>query len=262
MSSIGRCPRPRSRARGAFTLIETLITAAVIAVLVGLLMPALGRVREQSRGFACQVSLKSIAFDFSIFADDQLHGDRGDDTGATFALETFVESEYGVDEFWASRWGAEWTHTMSEGADDPMRCPSVRGEVTLRRGAACRKGAVTPFEHVSFGFNGRLDRAEVVDNAGMVRAVPVRLTQRILEQPGVPLAWDVDGRVAQARGVPPFFTAPALDSRELYAGDRLWFPGLRHVGAANFAFADGHVRASRRPLDEPGWRWEYQPVHP
>jgi len=251
-----------ARAPHGFTLLELLVSIAIVAVLLGLVVPGLAMSMKSARGFRCQMSLRSVAFDFAVFADDTLHGDRGDDTawGNRFRLSTFQESQYGIDEFW--RWEGEDTHTVpDESRYDPMRCSEVKGPLTLRRDLPCGKpGAISPPEHVSFGFNARLHRAEVVGADGKVKAVYVMLSQDILSQTDVPLVWDVDGAIAAQNGVEPVYSAPSLDSQGPYAGDLYWYPGLRHNGSANFAFMDGRVESSRRPLDENGWRWGYQPV--
>lgn len=250
---------PERSPRRAFSLVELLVVIAVIAMLIGLLAPALSRSVGLARQFRCQVSLRSIGFDFSVFADDTLHGDRGADASISprFKLETFQESEYGLDEFW--RWGDKNSHTLPDaGNNDPMRCDAVDGEITLRRGVPCRGGAITPAEQVSYTFNGRLDRAPVRGTGG-ARWMQVSLTPAITNESMVPLAWDVDGAEAKRRGVVPVFSAPGLDAdRGPFAGDALWFPSRRHNGAANVLFTDQHVE-NASDLMQSGWRWDYLP---
>jgi prepilin-type N-terminal cleavage/methylation domain-containing protein/prepilin-type processing-associated H-X9-DG protein len=254
--------RPAFRPRG-YTLVELLVTIAIVAVLVALLIPAIRGAVSSARGFRCQMSLRSTAFDFSLFADDTLHPPRGDDAHDlppnTFRVETFQDQQYGVDEFWAYGNVASITLPDSQGRD-PMRCAEVRGPLTLRRNAPCLSGGVGPAENVSFAFNARLHWSDALVRAD--RPAQVLLTSAILTAASVervPLVFDVDGVAAAAAGQPGLLSAPALGTDGLFADDALWFPSLRHSGAMNTAFLDGSVAASRRPLAETAWGWGFDP---
>ncbi len=54
----------------AFTLIDVLVSMAVIAILVGLLVPTLGRVHETSRRVVCQSNVRQVGLGLIMYADD------------------------------------------------------------------------------------------------------------------------------------------------------------------------------------------------
>jgi prepilin-type N-terminal cleavage/methylation domain-containing protein len=56
--------------RKGFTLIELLVVIAIIALLMGILMPALNRVRKQARLTACLARLKQWGLAFDLYCQD------------------------------------------------------------------------------------------------------------------------------------------------------------------------------------------------
>src|SRR4051812_47591934 len=102
--SISRAARPCARearhARRGFTLTELLVVIGVIALLIGILLPALSKARESSRRASCLSNLRQLGHFLVMYANDNRDalpngntvGGRWDDSvGQSIVMVDFTE---------------------------------------------------------------------------------------------------------------------------------------------------------------------------
>ncbi len=115
--------------RRAFTLIELLVVISVIAVLISLLLPALGRARESSRRVKCLANLHGIGQGLQLYMDQEAKGvllprvrplhngslPTGNDPSLLDVMAKYVDAPM---PFETQPGSNEWV------VSDPWRCPS------------------------------------------------------------------------------------------------------------------------------------------
>jgi prepilin-type N-terminal cleavage/methylation domain-containing protein/prepilin-type processing-associated H-X9-DG protein len=253
---------PAVRDIRAFTLVELLVVVAVIALLLSILLPAMGAAREKMRALKCSSNLRTMAFEFQLFVEHETEGGWGDSDrerppSGGFYISDFQDYLYKLDEFWEDPGKGYGKLTPKTSA---MMCPSGASELTKTRDQPCGKDALNPARDVTIAVNMRLYRATVEFGGNQVLAPEANTSVRteILNNPYVPLMIEVDGETVDANNGNMFYIAPPLPGDETPYGDgRYWTPSARHDGRVNVAFVGGHVLTSEHPADQ-NWDWSYQ----
>ena len=253
--------RPAGRCRlRAFTLVETLVVLGLIALLLSLLLPALNAARGRMKMLKCSSNMRTIAFNFQLFAEDETPEGRRDGGryGRNgFAINDFQDYLYGTSAFWGN---IKQAAQVLRPANAEVLCPAGAPQLVKHRGFPCGNEAVSPVEDVSLAVNMRLYSAvvEFMNRKVLAPAAATHVRSDALSHPYAPLMLDVDGKRAGQLGRIPFYTAPPLVNGDgPYSQGDYWMPSQRHVGRTNVVFIGGHVLSSKHPEKE-AWDWKYQ----
>lgn len=120
--------RCRTR-RSGFTLIELLVVIAIIAVLVGLLLPALGGARKEARALKCATNLRSVSLGVNVYLAERRYFPPSyvyglDRDGADWRVEDQLETNPVP-----ANGYIHWSHALFAVSDaipeEAFKCPEV-----------------------------------------------------------------------------------------------------------------------------------------
>jgi len=234
---VTREKRKASCRRRGFTLIELLVVIAIIAILMGILMPALNRVREQGKRTTCLSNLKNLQLAWIMYADANddkiVNGDSGEYTGMYGSPTTAFNKSHYNEKSWVLR---DWEQAMTEQRKEQAimdgalyaytttlklyKCPTVERKVLVAYGHTS-----PPVRTYSVS-----DSMNCKNWDGMGAAM---LKKRLeIKDASFRIVFLDDG------GTNP----SALGGWTVYTNEWRWWdpPPVRHGDGTTFSFVDGH----------------------
>ncbi len=246
--------KPSNIDRRGFTLIELLVVISIIAVLMAIMMPALAKVREQTRTLVCKTRMRDIGNVLNLYKQD-----NKDKLPPSFKVQGDNDSYDLTNVRWYLRisgyydlQGAAVSQTF-----ELFKCPVM--EDWTRK-------AYGPSAVGIYGYNWFFTGAESDTSGDVPRFSWWKAPAKIKIPSELPLLGDSDGRDPLNTGRQPGWRMhysnphPAAFAKGWLDGDmrgprkNYYGPAPNHGKDCNFLMADNHVE-TRNVCTEGQWPW-------
>jgi len=238
----------RDGLKQAFTLVELLVVIAIIAILAGLLLPALAGARSRARAIACLNNHKQVSVAAMLYAGDA--NDRMPyNLGTSEIKQTVAQNRY-----------INWTSTIMSWELDPDNTNVVAltlggiGDYVGRQAGVyrCPSDNVVSDIQAQAGWNRRtrsLSMNMMIGDAGEFTKSGANVNNPHYQQ------FFKAAQIPQPAGIIVFLEEHPDSINDGYFIEKVYsyrwldLPASWHNGAGNLSFADGHVETHKWRFD-------------